>query len=185
MPVRIPTIPEQTLLLFGWLGLIVGLALGVARIVGVRPLLAGLIPIAIGYLIAHYLTFVLFDSQRIVLLVSDPFGRGWDLLGVGTFEPATGWLPGAVAWSLQLVAVVGGHVVGAWAGHAVALREAAGPDGRIGADEARAVRLRQVPLALLMVGLTALTLWSLGQNVVAAPDEPALRGPVIASAISR
>lgn len=181
----IPTIPEQTLLLFAWLGLIVSLALGVARIVGIRPLLAGLIPIAIGYLIAHYLTFVLFDSQRIVLLVTDPFGLGWDLLGVGEFEPATGWLPGAVAWSLQLVVVVGGHVIGAWAGHAVALREAAGPDGRISPAEARAVRLRQVPLALLMVGLTALTLWSLGQSVVAPPDEPAVRGVVPPSAISR
>ena len=37
----------------------------------------------------------------------------------------------------------------------------------VGADEARAVRRRQVPLALLMVGLTALTLWSLGQTIVA------------------
>ena len=69
-------------------------------------------PITIGYLIAHYLTFVLFDSQRIVLLVTDPFGLGWDLLGIGEFEPQTGWLPGAIAWSLQIVAVVGGHIVG-------------------------------------------------------------------------
>ena len=166
----IPTVLEQTGLLFAWLAIVVGLALVVARIVGIRPLLAGLIPITIGYLIAHYLTFVLFDSQRIILLVSDPFGLGWDLLGVGEFEPQTGWLPGSVAWSLQLVAVVGGHVIGAWAGHAAALREAAGPDRRVSAAEARAVQRRQIPLALLMVGLTALTLWSLGQTIVETPQ---------------
>ena len=179
----IPTIPEQTFLLFGWLAIVVGLATAVGRVVGVRPLVAGLVPIAIGYLIAHYLTFVLFDSQRIVLTVSDPFGLGWDVLGVGEFEPATAWLPGAVAWSLQLVAVVGGHVVGAWAGHAMALREAAGPDGVVPPDTLRAVRRRQVPLALLMVGLTTLTLWSLGQAIVVTPDVEAgaAGGPTIAA----
>jgi hypothetical protein len=176
----VPTIPEQTLLLFGWLAIVVGLAVAVGRIVGVRPLVAGLVPIAIGYLIAHYLTFVLFDSQRIVLTVTDPLGLGWDLLGVGEFEPATAWLPGAVAWSLQLVAVVGGHVVGAWAGHAMGLREAAGPDGTVAPETLRVVRRRQVPLALLMVGLTTLTLWSLGQAIVETPATEAGGPPATA-----
>ena len=169
----VPTTVEQTVLLFGWLAIVVGLVLAVGRIVETRPLVAGLIPIAVGYLIAHYLTFVLFDSQRILLTLTDPLGLGWDLLGIGEFEPATAWLPGSVAWSLQLVAVVGGHVVGAWAGHTVALREAAGPDGTVPETEARVVRRRQVPLALLMVGLTTLTLWSLGQAIVVTTDTSA------------
>jgi hypothetical protein len=169
----IPTLPEQTVLLLGWLAIVVSLALAVGRIVGTGPLVAGLVPITIGYLIAHYLTFVLFDSQRIVLSLTDPLGLGWDLLGIGEFEPATGWLPGSVAWSLQLVAVVGGHVIGAWAGHAVALVTAAGRDGRVSDAQVGAVRRRQIPLALLMVGLTTLTLWSLGQAVVQAPDTTA------------
>jgi hypothetical protein len=67
----------------------------------------------------------------------------------------------------MLVAVVGGHVLGAWSGHAVAVREA--PPG---AD----VRLRQVPLATLMVILTATTLWSLGQAIVQDPTEQAAVG---------
>jgi hypothetical protein len=86
---------------------------------------------------------------------------------------ATAWLPGSVAWRLQLVAVVGGHVVGAWAGHTVALREAAAPDGTVLEVQARMVRRRQVPLALLMVGLTTLTLWSLGQAIVVTPPSSA------------
>ncbi|MGZ8528615.1 MAG: hypothetical protein ACXWWR_07455, partial [Candidatus Limnocylindrales bacterium] len=70
----IPSIPEQTLLLGGWLALVAGLAVAVGRVVGIRALVAGLVPISIGYLIAHYLTFILFDGQRIVLAVSDPLG---------------------------------------------------------------------------------------------------------------
>jgi hypothetical protein len=181
----VPSIPEQTALLMGWLAIVVVLALAVGRVVGTAPLVAGLVPIAIGYLIAHYLTFVLFDSQRIVLALTDPFGVGWDLLGIGTFEPATGWLPGSVAWSLQLGAVVGGHVVGAWTGHAVAVGAVADRDGRLSEAQAGAVRTRQLPLALLMVGLTTLTLWSLGQSIVETPEESAaaqVRAPVVVQA---
>ena len=38
-------------------------------------------PIALVYVAAHYLTFLLFEGQAIVYLASDPFGRGWDLFG--------------------------------------------------------------------------------------------------------
>jgi hypothetical protein len=33
------------------------------------------------------------------------------------------------------------------------------------------VRLRQLPLAIVMVALTTLTLWSLGQDLVITPEE--------------
>lgn len=35
------------------------------------------------------------------------------------------------------------------------------------------VRVREVPLAVMMVALTTLTLWSLGQAIVVAPPENA------------
>jgi hypothetical protein len=75
--------------------------------------------------------------------------------------------PGLV-WTVQLVAVVGGHMLGAWGGHVAASRdaEAAGHDPR-------AVRVRQVPLAVVMVALTTITLWSLGQAVVVTPEAAA------------
>jgi hypothetical protein len=174
----VPSLIAKTLLLLAWIALIAGLAAVVGRFVGVRAMVAGLVPIAVGYLIAHYLTYLLFDGQRIVLALTDPFGLGWNLLGIGGFEPATGWLPGGVAWSIQLLAVVGGHVVGAWAGHAVALRTAAEPRGKLTVGEARSVRLRQIPLALLMVGLTTVTLWSLGQAIVQEAPATAATGRV-------
>jgi hypothetical protein len=61
--------------------------------------------------------------------------------------------------------VVGGHMVGAWAGHAAAV--AMTPPG----TPIQTVRLRQLPLAVVMVALTTLTLWSLGQDLVVTPEE--------------
>jgi hypothetical protein len=162
-----PPVVTATALLAGWLILVAGLALLVGRVVGLPALGAGLLPIAVGYLIAHYLTYLLFDGQRIVALVNDPLNRGASFLGIAAFEPNQLWLPAAIAWAIQLGAVVGGHVTGAWAGHLAAV-EAATDDARTTARPAtaRAIQLRQLPLAALMVGLTSLTLWSLGQVIV-------------------
>ena len=160
----LPSLPLATLQLLAFLGLVVALALGVARLVGRGAVAAGLVPIAIGYLIAHYLTYLLGDGQRIVVAISDPLQLGWDLFGTAFYEPGTDWIPPALLWTVMLVAVVGGHVLGAWSGHAVAVRDA---------PPRADVRLRQVPLAALMVALTATTLWSLGQGIVQDPTEQA------------
>ncbi len=42
-----------------------------------------LVPIAIGYHVAHYLVFLLVQGQYIIPLLSDPFGFGWNLLRHG------------------------------------------------------------------------------------------------------
>jgi hypothetical protein len=42
-----------------------------------------LVPIAIAYLVAHYLTFLVQASQYLVPLASDPLGRGWNLFSDG------------------------------------------------------------------------------------------------------
>jgi hypothetical protein len=151
--------PAQTLLLAGFLGLIVGAALVVARLVGVPGTAAGLLPISVGYLLAHYFTYLIIDGQRIVIAISDPLQQGNNYFGTVFFEPTAAWLPPGLVWTLQLAAVVGGHMIGAWAGHVVA----AGHAGREGVLVRSEIRLRQVPLAAVMVGLTTLTLWSLGQ----------------------
>ncbi len=162
-----PPVVAATALLAGWLILVAGLALLVARVVGLPALGAGLLPIAVGYLIAHYLTYLLFDGQRIVALLNDPLNQGARLLGIANFEPNQLWLPAAVAWAIQLGSVVGGHVIGAWAGHRAAV-DAATDEARTmdRPATARSIQLRQLPLAALMVGLTSLTLWSLGQVIV-------------------
>jgi hypothetical protein len=179
----IPQVPLGTLLLAIFLGVVVGLVLLVGRRVGMAAVGAGLVPVALGYLVAHYLTTLLIDGQRIAIALSDPFHQGWDLFGTAFWEPRTDWLPASIVWSVQVAAVVVGHVVGAWAGHAAAARDAApgqiaapGPDGVTagpttspnGATASAISRsyLGQLPLAMLMVALTSATLWSLGQNLV-------------------
>lgn len=161
----LPAALPQTLLLAVFLGIIVGAALIVARLVGVAATGAGLLPISVGYLLAHYFTYLLIDGQRIIVAISDPFQQGKDYFGTAFFEPTGSWLPPSLVWTLQLAAVVGGHMIGAWAGHVVAARDAQ----RRGEAAIREIRLRQVPLAVVMVALTTLTLWSLGQALFIAP----------------
>jgi len=149
-----------------FMGLLVALVLGVASRLGLAAVGAGLLPVAVGYLIAHYFTFLLVDGQRILHALNDPLQRGDNLLpfDLGFFEPAL-FLPTAIVWSIQLAAVVGGHVVGAWAGHSTLV-----------ATGGRAEPLRQLPLAALMVLFTSVTLWSLGQAVIAEPETAVTRG---------
>jgi hypothetical protein len=161
-----PALPIATLELLIFLGIVIGVALLVARYVGLAAVGAGLLPIAMGYLVAHYLTYLLGDGQLIVVAISDPLQLGWDLFGTAFFEPSVDWISPIAVWTLMLVGVIGGHMVGAWSGHVVASRATAG-------SERRAARLRQIPLAVLMVGLTASTLWSLGQAIVREPPPAA------------
>jgi hypothetical protein len=159
---------SQTAQLLGFLALIVLAAVLVTRAVGLGATGAGLLPIAAGYLIAHYLTYLLIDGQGILVAISDPFQRGWDLFGTAFNEPTADWLPPGLIWTLQLAAVVGGHMLGAWGGHVVATLEA--DEG----ESPRGLTLRQIPLAVVMVALTTLTLWSLGQAIVVVqPDTEA------------
>ncbi len=152
------TLPE-TMILAGFLAIIVGAAVIVSRLVGVSATGAGLLPIAVGYLLAHYFTYLVVDGQRIVIAISDPLQQGKDLFGTAFFQPSSSWLPPGFVWTLQLGSVVGGHMIGAWAGHVVA----AGTLRTSAASAIREIRMRQVPLAIVMVALTTLTLWSLGQ----------------------
>jgi hypothetical protein len=161
-----PSVAIETLLLIAFLGIIALAALAVTRFVGVSATGAGLLPIAVGYLIAHYFTYLLIDGQRILVAIADPLQRGWDLGGFGWafHEPTAEFLPPGLVWTVQIAAVVGGHMLGAWGGHVVAAAEAGG-------DATASYRRRQVPLAVVMVALTTLTLWSLGQSLlVEAPE---------------
>ena len=176
--VGLPGVGGATMALGLFLGVGALLALGVARLVGMPPIGraagiaavgAGLVPIAAGYLAGHYLTALLVDGQRIVIAISDPLQQGWDLFGTAFFTPMSSFLAPGVVWAVQLGAVVGGHMLGAFAGHlaAVGSRQADG----VSPQELRALRVRQLPLAVLMVALTMTTLWSLGQAIVTTAPE--------------
>jgi hypothetical protein len=194
-----PELVPKTLLLLVFLGAITVAALVVARTVSPGAIGAGLLPIAVGYLVAHYLTYLLIAGQRIVIAVSDPFQQGSDLFGTAFFEVSASWLPPGLVWTAQLAAVVGGHMLGAWAGHVTAQRDmdaAAARSARQAARDLRHrkihdpdplpaprrnVRAREIPLAVVMVALTTLTLWSLGQAIVVETEAEARLAPAIAA----
>jgi hypothetical protein len=183
----------KTFQLAGFLGLILVAALAVSRLVGVSATGAGLLPIAVGYLIAHYFTYLLIDGQRIIVAISDPLQQGANLFGTAFYETNSQFLPPGLVWTVQLAAVVGGHMLGAWGGHVVAAREseragagvraadATDPTGAR-AESVRSApshRSREVPLAVIMVALTTLTLWSLGQSLLV--EQPAGASTTIAA----
>jgi hypothetical protein len=151
-----PAILRESITAVVFLSAVIGTVMVVARRLGNTAIGAGLLPVAVGYLVAHYLAYVLIDGQRIIAALNDPLLRGSNLLplDLGFWEPSL-FLPTSVLWSIQLAAVVGGHIVGAWSGHSAMARREGG----------RTIAA-QLPLALLMVILTTITLWSLGQAVL-------------------
>jgi hypothetical protein len=197
-----PNVALGSLLLVGFLALLALLVLGVGRRVGLAAMGAGIAPVALGYLVAHYFTALLTDGQRMAIALSDPFQQGWNLIGASGYQPSIAVLPTGVVWGIQVAAVVLGHVVGAWAGHATARarpvttrprtasRAASGAAaaragrGRATEGQARSLRPSQAPLAILMICLTSATLWSLGQNLVFQTAPPASSAPAQAPASS-
>ncbi len=76
------------------------------------------VPIIVGYMIAHYLSYFVEVGQQTLVLLSDPLGRGDDLLGTGDLQ-VNYWLsthPTFLAVT-KVLAVVTGHVLGVVSAH--------------------------------------------------------------------
>jgi hypothetical protein len=110
-----------------------------------RLMVGSLLPIVLGYVVAHYATLLIVEGQRTAINFSDPLGRGWNAFGSAEMGVNSAIFnhPTAIA-AIQACAIVGGHVFGIVCAHekAVALLP---PD--------RAVR-GQLPLLLVMIGYT-------------------------------
>ena len=98
------------------------------------------IPIVVGYVIAHYFSLLLFQGQQAIAMLSDPLGTSAEISGAVNYGliTATG-----IAF-IQVIAVVVGHVLAVVSAHdrSVALFPRA--DAVVG----------QLPLVVLMVGYT-------------------------------
>ena len=113
---------------------------------GVQPrrYAATVIPIALGYTVAHYFSLFVLDGQTTWILASNPFGTaGTDLFGTaGNVVDLSLVSAGAIAL-VQVCAIVVGHVVGVTLAHERAL---------LAARRARASD--QLPLVVVMVAFT-------------------------------
>jgi len=114
-----------------------------------------LVPIAIAYNVAHNLASLLVQGQLIIPLLSDPFGRGWNLFGTAAYYPNIGIIDARLTWYVAIGAIVTGHVISIWLAHRVALREF---------SASRKAVTASIPLTVLMVAYTAISL-----SVIAEP----------------
>ena len=104
------------------------------------------IPIIVGYIFAHYLTYLVAVGQLTLIQLSDPFSTGANYLGTADLQ-ANDWLsyhPTLIANS-KVIAVVVGHVLGVIAAHdrAVRILPEAAPAHRPAAAAVRDGRLHR------------------------------------------
>jgi hypothetical protein len=122
-----------------------------------RTFVLSLVPIAIAYHLAHYLSYFLIQGQFVFRLASDPLGLGWNLFGTARYRPDIGVVGARFVWYTSVIAIVLGHVVAVYVAHVVALRAL---------STRRAAIRSQFPMLVLMIGYTIVSLWIIAQPIV-------------------
>ena len=103
------------------------------------------VPIIVGYVVAHYLSYLVEVGEQTLILASDPLGNGSDILGTADWTVSY-WLsyhPTLLA-NTKVIAVIAGHVVGVVAAHDRAMKILPRRHQLTG----------QLPLLFAMVGFT-------------------------------
>ncbi len=144
----------QTAGLLGFCGLVAGslwAAAGLAARLGGVPgrgvataFAPSLVPIAAGYVVAHYWSLAVYSGQVTLALLSDPLGTGANWLGTRGLTPSSALLAPTLVASVQAGAIVLGHLLGIVHAHERALT----------LFPRRSAIAGQVPMLLLMVGYT-------------------------------
>ncbi len=115
-----------------------------------------IMPIAVGYHVAHYLTALLVNGQYVLVAVNDPLESGANLLGFTNAHVTTGFFNTRdtvrAIFLTQAGAIVVGHMLAVIVSHAIALQ--------LFGNSRRAL-LSQVPIAVLMIAYTLFGLWLL------------------------
>jgi len=154
-----------TMLVFGAFAVLAGRAARrpVGALTALTGLLPSLLPIAYGYLLAHYLQYVAINGQLLLPLIGNPVGSdSWPVHLPYPFnddyEVATGVLPTSVTWYLQLVVIVAAHVVAVVLAHRHLTIAAPAPV---------LARRSEWPWLVAMVAYTTVSLWLLAQPLLA------------------
>jgi hypothetical protein len=116
-----------------------------------------LVPIAIGYNVAHYLVFLLVQGQYAIPLLSDPFGRGWNLFGTAGYRVDIALAGARFSWYVALGAIVAGHLIAVYLAHRRALSVFM---------PAKVAIATQAPLTALMVVYTFVGLSIMAEPIV-------------------
>jgi hypothetical protein len=111
-----------------------------------------LVPIGVAYVLAHYFSLLIWQSQAMVYLASDPLGNGADIFGTSGYQIDYHVISYAAIWYVQVAALLSGHVAGLALAHDRALVMYRDPE--------EAVRSQYWMLAV-MVAFTSFGLWLL------------------------
>jgi uncharacterized membrane protein YwzB len=147
------------------LAVFMAFAVGSARLGGfaagpvaaLASLLPSLVPIAFGYLVAHYLQYLVTNLQELAPLIGNPGYASWPIdLGISpdTFEVNRSVLPNSAYWYLSVVVIITVHVIAVVIAHAQLSRRAR--------DSASALR-SEYPWLIAMVAYTAFSLFLIAQ----------------------
>jgi hypothetical protein len=117
-----------------------------------RLFVHSLVPIALAYVVAHYFSLLVYQSQAAVALASDPLGRGSDLFGTADVRIDYTVISATGVWYVQVAALIIGHVCALVLAHdrAVAVYRSS-----------RAAAVSQYWMLAVMIGFTSLGLWIL------------------------
>jgi hypothetical protein len=102
------------------------------------------VPIAVGYAVAHYFSLLVLEGQQAWILASDPFATGANWFGTSHWTIDYLVVTPRVIALVQIGAIVAGHVVGVVAAH----------DRAVGLFKGRAAVRGQYPLLAVMVVYT-------------------------------
>ena len=111
-----------------------------------------LLPVAVAFMVAHYLRFLVTEGQLIIPIASDPFGLTWDLFGTAGYRIDLD-IPNSVhLWTLQIGSLFLGAFLSVYLIDRVVSRSLAGR---------WAVLRDQLPATALCGGYLLLSLWLL------------------------
>jgi hypothetical protein len=103
-----------------------------------------LVPIAFGYVLAHYWSLWVLTGSQTVQQLADPLGTGANWFWLKGFSLPYAWVTPRFVASLQVLAIVTGHVVGVVLAH----------DKAVSLFPRKGAVVGQIPLLCLMVGYT-------------------------------
>lgn len=112
------------------------------------------LPIAVGYELAHYISLFLTEAQRIIPLMSDPLGFGWNIFGTAYNRVNLDIINADILWRSQVLFIVIGHIFSVYIAHIIALRLY---------KNHKMALASQIPMLVLMVGYTIFSLWIIAQ----------------------
>lgn len=103
-----------------------------------------LLPIASGYLVAHYWSLWVFEGVNGLARLSDPLGTGANWLGTAGVKPSYALIEPTLVATIQMVSIVTGHLLGVVLAH----------ERAVTLFPRRAAVIGQIPLLVLMVFYT-------------------------------